>query len=360
MKILITAPSLNPHINVSGISTVVKTIIEHNSTHNYYHYLLGRPDSLKNKFVWYFKLIFQLIYFPLVLLTRKIDLVHQNFPFNVKGIFRELVISFWCFLLRTPVVLHVHGGEFLTKPHSNKFICFLISRIFKWSKVIIVLSELEKEYLVCNYNIYNVEVLSNCVDTNYYQFKARASFHSLPTLLFFGRIHESKGIDDIYTALEKLNQTVSFQFILCGDGPLRESVIERFSLLLHNNFQYRGVLSGPAKLSVFEESDVFLLPSRYGEGLPMALLETMSVGLVPIVTDDASMKMVVVNDFNGCVVAKNNPEDIYNKLSNLLAKEENFLKLSQNAHNTVEANYDIKAYIKILNTLYSRAISILD
>ena len=44
MKIVITAPSLDEHKNVSGISTIVRQIIEH-SPHEFSHFKAGREDG---------------------------------------------------------------------------------------------------------------------------------------------------------------------------------------------------------------------------------------------------------------------------------------------------------------------------
>lgn len=64
MNILITAPSLNPNENVSGVSTMVNNIISHNKSHTYFHYLLGKSDRKQNKIKWLVKLIKQLVVFP--------------------------------------------------------------------------------------------------------------------------------------------------------------------------------------------------------------------------------------------------------------------------------------------------------
>jgi len=100
MNILITAPSLNPIKNVSGISCVVQTIISHNEQQQCFHYLLGRPDKKLTKTKWLFDLVKQVLLFPLALIRNKIDLVHQNLPFDPKGLMREYVINLWACLFQ--------------------------------------------------------------------------------------------------------------------------------------------------------------------------------------------------------------------------------------------------------------------
>jgi hypothetical protein len=80
MNILITSPSLDSTKNVSGIASVVNTVIQHNKDYQYYHYLLGRPDKAVSGYIWFVQLIKQLVFFPLALRRNKVKLVHQNLP----------------------------------------------------------------------------------------------------------------------------------------------------------------------------------------------------------------------------------------------------------------------------------------
>src|SRR5690606_29360294 len=106
----------------------------------------------------------------------------------------------------------------------------------------------------------------------------------------------------------------------------------------------------------FKDADFFLLPSRYGEGLPMALLEAMASGLVPIVTDDASMKFVVHPFYNGIRVEKRNASDIAEKILGILDSPVTVTTLQRKAVETVKESYDIQVYISKLNVIYENGI----
>jgi len=352
MKISITAPSLNTNKNVSGVATVVKNIIHYNTHHQYFHYLLGRPDRKQNKLLWSMELIRQIFLFPFAVKFNKVDLVHQNLPLNLKGVVREYIISLWCRILKVPVVLHVHGGELLMKRTNNTVLLMLIKSIFKQSKQVIVLSDLEKDALRANYQCFSAKVLFNSVDVTKYAYDLNIKKEKGTTILFFGRIHESKGIEDIIEAFKYLKNKIDFRFILCGNGPLKDNFITECKEILGDDFEYRGVVSGAEKLRVINDADYFLLPSRYGEGLPMALLETMAAGVVPVVTDDASMKFVVENDINGIRVQKRDPKDLSDKLERIILNPDLYKILSTNAQKTIKEKYDIGNYIAELNKIY--------
>jgi len=353
MNILITAPSLNPKKNVNGISTVVKTIIDNNRIHTYYHYLLGSPDYKQTKIGWILQIISQLCIFPFAAKKNKVSLVHQNLPFDPKGLIREYIINVWCRTLKIPVVLHVHGGIFLMTGTKNIFYKNIAKSLFRNSHTVIVLSDLEKFAVERNFQFYEAVVLSNSIDTKIFIKEERKGVAIKPILLFLGRIHESKGIDDIYDALALLKEKAKFKFLLCGTGPLKSLYVDKFKVLLGDDFEYLGIVSGSLKTKIIQKSDVFLLPSRYGEGLPMALLETMSAGVVPVVTDDASMKYIVENNVNGIRVNKKDPEDLSEKLDLLLSTPELYDLCSNNAQKTVTDKYDISNYIIQLNRIYN-------
>ena len=356
MNILITAPSLNPTFNVNGISTVVQTIIQNNKNHTYLHYLLGRPDNKQNKLKWFVELIKQLVLFPISLKRNRIELVHQNLPFDPKGVLREFIINLWCRLFNIPVVLHVHGGIFLMNGTPNKFYYNLSKILLNNCEVVVVLSNIEKDSLLKNYKYSSAKVLNNSIDSSSY-FNRKGIKNDKPTFLFLGRIHESKGVEDIISAFKILRKEIDFRFILCGKGPLKEMFVTECHEILGSDFEYLGIVSGDEKLNTINKSDYFLLPSRYGEGLPMALLETMASGLVPVVTDDASMKYVVKHKINGIQINKNDPQDLYEKLKLIISDKVLYNTLSTNAVKTIKDHFDIKNYIVQLNEIYKLAIS---
>lgn len=351
MNILITAPCLNTDQNVSGVSTLVQTIIQYNTHHHYFHYLLGRPDKKQNKFVWLLQLVKQLVIFPIFLTRNKIDLVHQNLPFDPKGLSREYIVNLWCRLFNAPVLLHIHGGLFITQGTRNLLFKKLAHSLFCHSKQVIVLSEFEQIVLKERFGFSTTKVLSNSVDTSIFNDRPKNQLIDQPTLLYLGRIEKNKGIIELVEALELLKKNFSFQFVLCGTGPLVQYCTTECERILGNNFEYKGIVSGEDKINVIKHSDVFILPS-YFEGLPMALLETMAAGVVPVVTDVGSMKHIIKHGTNGLLVKKQNPQDLYEKLYDMLSNPLLYKSLSIQASKTIEEKYDINSYIIKLNDLY--------
>jgi glycosyltransferase involved in cell wall biosynthesis len=349
MNILITAPSLNPSKNVSGVSSVVQSIIKYNEEQHYYHYLLGSPDKKTNKLSWGVQLTKQFIFFPSFVRKNKIDLVHQNLPFDSKGVLREFVINYLCNFLRIPVILHLHGGSFISQGTNNKKYIKLINFMFNHSKQVIVLGAEEKVLLKEKFGYSEAIVLPNCIDTSI--FKGTRKNNDKPIFLYLGRIEQNKGVFELIEALKRLKEDFNFYFFLCGAGPLKNYCVKAFEDIFGDDFEYKGVVYGASKIEIIKQSDIFILPS-YFEGMPMALLETMAAGIIPVVTNVGCMKQIIKHDVNGFLIEKQNSNDLYEKLKYILSNPNQHEKLAINAQSTIKENYDIEKYIVRLNEIY--------
>ena len=173
----------------------------------------------------------------------------------------------------------------------------------------------------------------------------------LPCLLYLGRIEKNKGINEIVSAFSRLYKERRFCFFLCGDGPGRVAIEGALSSIMGNDFEYKGIVSGKKKDAIVLQSDVFVLPS-YFEGLPMALLETMGCGVVPVVTSVGSIPEVIEHKKNGILIEKKNADDLYLKLKELLSDRDMICRLSEQAYNTVKERFAVDKFIFRLESIY--------
>ncbi|WP_026463369.1 glycosyltransferase family 4 protein [Adhaeribacter aquaticus] len=354
LKILITSPSLEITENVSGISSVVNTIIKNNSQVTYIHLLSGKKDNEGNTLKRFTNVFdsYRILYKHIQ--TNNFDILHLNLPLNTKSILREFVVFLLCYFKKKPILTHLHGGRYLIEkaPYIlNKIIKFIL----KNSKIVLALSELEKETVKKEYNINSVKVLKNTI--NFPENINRPTINNkVVNILFLGRLHESKGLEVIINAIKILNingYNTKFKLNICGKGPLEEFIFSEEKEI--ENIKFHGIVGGKAKIEILSTCDIFLLPSLHGEGLPVALLEAMAYGLVPIVTTDGSMGYLIENGKNGLIVEKSNPIDLAEKIKTLIFNENFCLLLSNNARDYVKNNFDITNYINNLNIFYKIA-----
>lgn len=171
-------------------------------------------------------------------------------------------------------------------------------------------------------------------------------------ILFLGRITAEKGIDYILSACEKLkNNGINFKLHIAGKEQGIDNYIEQFTAALGSLFCYEGVVYGKTKAELLKRCNVFLLPSFY-EGLPMSLLEAMSYGEVPIVTDVGSINTVIDDKINGLFVQVKDSRSIVEAVTTLLENSDYKRRLSENARLTIFEKFNPDIYLRHLNEIY--------
>lgn len=125
-------------------------------------------------------------------------------------------------------------------------------------------------------------------------------------LLTVGRLTVQKGHAYLLEAMPVvLAEHPDMVLALAGDGVLRDSLVAKAKALgIEDSVRFLGVRSDiPALL---QTADVYLMPSL-SEGLPMALLEAMSLAVPVVVSDLRGMTDVIVDEKHGLIVE---PEDV--------------------------------------------------
>lgn len=138
--------------------------------------------------------------------------------------------------------------------------------------------------------------------------------HKETSILFVGRFASNKGIDHLFEAISLLSKTPHFQqfkFCLAGKGPL----FKQFSSgNAFENVEFPGFVTDEILEELFRNADVLILPTLF-EGMPTVILEAMARKL-PIITTDVGATKELVDETNGFIIPKKNPEAILEALLN--------------------------------------------
>ncbi len=136
--------------------------------------------------------------------------------------------------------------------------------------------------------------------------------HRIPQgAIVFGmlaRLNSEKGVDlaiEAFRGLQEAEPAKPAYLVIAGDGPEGPALQALAATYgLSDRIRFLGFVAQP--MSVLPLFDAMLLPSRF-EGLPLALLEGMAAGAVPIVARVGGMPEVVNDPEIGWVVE---PEDV--------------------------------------------------
>ena len=86
----------------------------------------------------------------------------------------------------------------------------------------------------------------------------------------------------------------------------------------------------------------------------MALLETMSYGIVPLVTDVGSIGDYVVDGKNGKIVKAGDSKSLYNAIVYLFENRKAINSFSTEAYETINSNFSKNEYIEKLIEIYDK------
>jgi glycosyltransferase involved in cell wall biosynthesis len=100
-------------------------------------------------------------------------------------------------------------------------------------------------------------------------------------LLYLARLHHKKGIHELLSIDALLQKAqIPVRWTVIGNGPEKENFQQ--SITGNPRFQFYADLTNEEIAGYLSQQDLFLLPSRL-DGVPLAMLETMSAGIVPII-----------------------------------------------------------------------------
>src|SRR5215204_1279317 len=353
MKIVITAPSLDETKNVSGISTIVRQIIEY-SPHQFSHFQAGRTDGQSAGMAWLAKQVLLPMKFLAKILAERPDIVHINTALTDLSIWRDTALIKAAKLARRPIVLSVHGGKYLVNDFDGSKVAVATQSLLRAATFVVVYSDLEKASLERRWKHLPLRVLPNAVPLR--DGGQSEQDNKVPVMIFFGRLHESKGLDEIVKACKQLKENgFDFQFNCFGDGPMKDVFLPQMAEVLGERFHYGGVLKSLEKYAELDKADIFLLPSIYGEGLPMAILEAMAAGCLIVASEMASVAAVIEDGVNGHLIEPGNTSQLVSRLKMILDSRPEWSPMQKAAIKTVRQKFAISEYIEKLEEIYRRA-----
>ncbi|HVU57453.1 MAG TPA: glycosyltransferase family 4 protein [Puia sp.] len=180
------------------------------------------------------------------------------------------------------------------------------------------------------------------------------SFQASPCLkiVFLARHYKFKGIYDLPVINDLLvKRGVQVDWTVLGDGPERAAIMKQVEHL--PNFRFDIPQTTADVIKILREQDVFILPSR-ADGLPVALLESMSVGCVPVLANFSEGIRKVVTDDIGFVVPVGENEQFADKIATLSADRELLVRLGKNCIEKVKREFDINKQAMEYFNLYKR------
>lgn len=272
-----------------------------------------------------------------LLLTGRVALIHIHAASGV-SFWRKSLFAVLGRLFHRPVIVHIHGGEFLEFYRGcSPFGRWFVRWVLEGAARVVVLSNTWAQRVGEISPRLRVAVVANPV--------ALPAGEILPrdcaalNFLFLGRLERDKGVFELVDAFAALVKDFpEARLILAGEGE-RDAVLEKIAALgIGPQVELPGWVTGETKANLLAAASVFVLPS-YIEGLPVSMLEAMAYGVPVIVSRVGSVPEVLLDGENGLMVEAGSVDSLREALFSISASPVLRKKLGDAGRALVERDF---------------------
>lgn len=185
------------------------------------------------------------------------------------------------------------------------------------------------------------------VDVRQFNVTARRRFGSgAIKILSVARLIEKKGIVYALEAMALLDD-VPYEYVIIGDGPLREELQARVRELgIVRHVRFMGAQDSGTIRRCLKDADIFLAPSVTAgsgekEGIPVVLMEAMASGVPVLTTANGAIRELVQDGHTGFLVFEKDPAALAAKLRLLRNAPEHVETAVRAARALIEEQFNI-------------------
>ena len=228
-------------------------------------------------------------------------------------------------------------------------------------RIVAVSSQLADQ-LATRFPINKIRIIENGIDVEAVQ-KAASEPVELPgpsqaiNIAIVGRLVPVKRADIFLRVAQMLIEESEghYIFYIFGDGPLRDDIT---SLLKTLGLERRVFMMGfQSNIAAFLSKMNFLLITSDHEGLPMNLLEALSLRLPVIAHSVGGIPMVLDNGRCGTLVTENSPENYVRAIRYCLSDPGLLAQRVNNGYQQLTARYTSGHTAELYSQLYLEMIS---
>jgi L-malate glycosyltransferase len=249
-----------------------------------------------------------------------------------------------------PYILTAHlgdvpGGVPEKTDHWFRWIYRLTPPIWHNAKRVVAVSHFTKSIALQHYPR-DIQVIPNGIDLDCLD-PGDIRVGQPPRILFVGRFVQQKNPLQVVHTLAGLKH-LGWECAMLGDGPLWPAVKKEIQTLgMEDRFILPGWLNHDEIVHWFSHSDILFMPS-YTEGLPIAGLTALSMGLAIVASAVGGFVELVDNEKNGHLFDAYQPDLYQSALAELLSDTQRLLEFRRASRqkacifdiNTVAEDYE--------------------
>jgi glycosyltransferase involved in cell wall biosynthesis len=287
----------------------------------------------------------------------KYDLVHAHFGFNA------LLIYPLVKLFNIPLVVTFHGVDASPQQLKQKEYKRRLTKMLDYASAIIIVSPHMKKTLELDSYADKVFVIPCGVDPYEFNVSDTSVEKEIITILHSGRLVSKKGVPDLIRVFSLLSHRYrNVRLFVVGDGPELELCEQLADDARTDSIQFFGAKPHEEVKKFMEDADVFVLNSRMGdkgdmEGLPVSLLEAMSMELAVLSSKHAGIPHAVTSDVDGLLIDEKDNIALTMSIEKLVTDAGLRKRLGAAARQTVLSRFTTDETNKRIAEVYKRVIA---
>ena len=304
------------------------------------------------------RIIIRIIQFSHQLIKDKsIKVIHINTAYDLRSLMRDALFIVISRILRKKIVLQIHQR---IEPSHNKIIDFITKHVFPLCNKILVFSQESKKILATLVPEGKIELFPNPVVVDDFKMGDKSYKNELnipkegKIVLFLSRLIKEKGVYDLIESIpEIIQRNENVYFVFAGEGPDRIQMENTCKMKgIEKQVRFTGHIPYKDVIRAFSSADIFVLPTYFPEGMPMAILQALAAGLPIISTPISSIPDIVTDGINGFLVEPHASDQLTEKISLLISKKELRNRMGEDNIKLARKEYDLDIVLKKLELLY--------
>lgn len=253
-------------------------------------YLVSKKLNLKAFLKIFFKLIFM----------KKKDISFITLSLNNLGLFKTFIINHFLKIKSKKNYLYIHRGDLNIHYKHSLYKKILIDLIINQSDKVILLSKIFKDQNIIKNINKKILVIPNSLNSEdsflsdkIYAKRLKSNYKKNQKLrvIYSGNIQKEKGVGNIIKSIKNINISQDNKLSLDLYGM-------KFQKFNFNSkyINYKGKLDLKKRLKVMSKYDLLII-SSFSEGLPMVLIECLSIGLPFITTKVGAIPDMLIKNY---------------------------------------------------------------
>ncbi|WHQ76681.1 glycosyltransferase [Pantoea sp. Lij88] len=273
--------------------------------------------------------------------TADVFLVHFGYAGALANKLRELGV------LKGKQATVFHGADIsrrhILEEHKLDYV-----NLFRQSELMLPISHLwENRLIEMGCPPEKIHVTRMGIEPEKFNFQPRQAFQTPLRIVSVARLTEKKGLDVAVKASAILKQRGGqFQYTIIGNGDQDEMMRDFIAREgMEDCVSMPGFKPQEEIRRALSEADIFLLPSKTAadgdmEGIPVALMEAMAVGLPVVSTFHSGIPELIENNVSGWLVEEDDPEALAETLLKLSQGEVDVAPVVAAARHKVETEFN--------------------